>query len=226
MKNLLLLHGALGYGKQFDALRPLLEKDFTLHTPTFSGHGGSDVPATLSIQSFAEETSHYIQQNIEGETYVFGHSMGGYVALYIAANKMAPVAKIMTLGTKQHWSPEIAANEAKMLNTDKLKEKVPAFAQYLQKLHGDSWEQLCHTTAQMLTDMGNTPPLTDEGYSQIEIPVQLCLGDKDRMVSLEETIEVYRKLPNSTLLVLPNTPHPYEQVNVERVAYEIKAFLA
>ncbi len=226
MRNLLLLHGALGYGGQFDAVKPLLEKEFKLFTPTLSGHGGSEVPGKLSIHNYALEISNYINNAIDGEVNVFGHSMGGYIALYIAANKLAPIHKIMTLGTKQLWSPEIAATEARMLNTEKLKEKVPAFAKHLEKVHGNDWEILCQKTAEMLLEMGNIPPLADESYSKIDIPVQLGIGDKDRMVSLEETISVFRKLNNSRLLVMPNTPHPYEQVDTDRIAYKITTFFA
>lgn len=224
MKNLLLLHGALGYGGQFDAIKPLLKDNFNIYTPTFSGHGGGDVPSSLSIQGLAEQVIHYIKENIEGEVNVFGHSMGGYVALYVAANNLAPIHKLMTLGTKQLWSPEIAKGEARMLNTEKLKVKVPAFAKHLEKIHGSNWELLCQKIADMLLDMGNNPPLTDASYKKIEIPVQLSIGDNDKMVSLEETIEVFRKLSKARLLVMPNTPHPYEQVNPERIAYKINSY--
>lgn len=226
MKNLLLLHGALGYGGQFDAIKLLLEKEFNIFTPTFSGHGGGEIPSELSIHNYALEISEYINHNIKGDVNVFGHSMGGYVALYIAANNLVPISKIMTLGTKQLWSPEIAKGETRMLNTEKLKEKVPAFAKHLEKIHGSNWELLCQKTGDMLIDMGNNPPLTDDSYNQIEIPVQLGIGDSDKMVSLEETIAVFRKLSDARLLVMPSTPHPYEQVNTERLAYKLSTFFS
>lgn len=224
MKNLLLLHGALGYGKQFDDLRALLEKDFKVYTPDFIGHGGREVPQHLSIHDFSLEIKNYIDNAIGGEVDIFGHSMGGYVALYMAANKMAPIGKIMTLGTKQTWNPEIAANEARMLNTEKIKEKVPAFAKTLEGIHGSNWEVLCEKTADMLLDMGNNPPLKDEDYASIDIPVQICIGDRDRMVSLEESIAVFRKIKDARLLVMPDTQHPYDQVAVDRLAYKIASF--
>lgn len=224
MKNLLLLHGALGYGKQFDALRTLLEDDFKVYAPDFIGHGGREVPQHLSIHDFALEIKNFVDNAIGDEVNIFGHSMGGYVALYMAANKMAPIGKIMTLGTKQTWNPDIAANEARMLNTEKIKEKVPAFAKTLESIHGSNWEVLCQKTADMLLDMGNNPPLTDESYASIEIPVQIGIGDRDRMVSLEESIAVFRKVKDARLLVMPETQHPYDQVNVNRLAYKITSF--
>lgn len=225
MKNLLLLHGALGHGHQFDGLKELLATDYKIFAPNFSGHAGGEEPQKLSIQEYAQEIALYIKANIGDTVSIFGHSMGGYVGLYMAANKIAPIDAVMTLGTKLNWTPDIAANEARMLDTAKLKEKVPAFAQQLETIHGANWETLCHTMAEMLKDMGAHPPLTDADFEGIEIPVQLSIGDRDRMVSLEETIHVYRKIKKSMLLVMPNTPHPYEQVDITRLAYKLKMFL-
>ncbi len=224
MKNLLLLHGALGHGKQFDALRTVLEEEFKVYTPDFIGHGGREVPQHLSIHDFSLEIKNYIENAIGGEVDIFGHSMGGYVALYMAANKMAPIGRIMTLGTKQTWSPEIAANEARMLNTEKIKEKVPAFAKQLEEIHGSNWEVLCQKTADMLIDMGDNPPLIDEGYTSIDISVQISIGDRDRMVSLEECVAVFRKIKDARLLVMPDTQHPYDQVDPSRLAYKMSSF--
>jgi hypothetical protein len=51
------------------------------------------------------------------------------------------------------------------------------------------------------------------------------LGDRDKMVSLDETTEVYVNLPSAQLAILPNTAHPIEMVNQARLAYEIRSFL-
>jgi pimeloyl-ACP methyl ester carboxylesterase len=225
MQNLLLLHGALGHAAQFEAILPLLKEKFTIYTFDFSGHGGKAIPDTMDMQYFAAETSNYINNTIGGQTHIFGHSMGGYVALYMARNVMAHIVKIMTLGTKLNWSPEIAANEAKILNTEKIKEKVPAFAQSLAAIHGNNWELLCQKTAEMMVGLGNNPALTNDDFTQIEHLVQLGLGDRDNMVTLDETATAYKQLPNGRLLVMPNTQHPYNKVNVERLAYEIVGFV-
>lgn len=225
MQNLLLLHGALGFSDQFENLIPLLKDSYSVYTFNFGGHGKKEMPNSLSIDYFAKETAAFINASIGGETHIFGHSMGGYVAMFMARHNMAPIGKILTLGTKLNWTPEIAANEAKLLNTEKIKEKVPAFAQSLAAMHGDNWELLCKKTAEMMLDLGNVPALTQDDFAQIENQIQLGLGDKDNMVSIEETIIAYRLLKNGRLAVLPNTLHPYNKVDVNRLAFEIKAFI-
>ena len=224
MQNLLLLHGALGHAGQFDSIRPLLEKDFKIFTYNFSGHGDKQLPENLSIDSMSQEVASYIANEIKGETNIFGHSMGGYVGLCIARHGLARLGKVMTLGTKLLWNPDTAANESRMLNVDKMKEKVPAFTAQLEKIHGAKWETLCEKVSAMLVDMGHKPPLDKEDMAEIKIPVQLSLGDRDRMVTIEETVEAFRLLPNGRLLIMPGVSHPYEQVDVKRLAYKINGF--
>jgi pimeloyl-ACP methyl ester carboxylesterase len=77
----------------------------------------------------------------------------------------------------------------------------------------------------MLTEMGKENPLKTADYQNIEHPVLLMLGDRDKMVTLEETVEVYKNLPQAQLAVLPKTSHPIEMVDLDRLAYEIKSFL-
>ena len=52
----------------------------------------------------------------------------------------------------------------------------------------------------------------------------MAVGDKDTMVSIEETTNAYRLLPNAQLLVMPNTQHPIERVNAEELAHQIKRY--
>ena len=77
----------------------------------------------------------------------------------------------------------------------------------------------------MLVEMGKDNPLKAVDYPAIQHPVLLMLGDRDKMVPLDETVEVYKSLPKAQLAILPNTAHPIEMVNQARLAYEIRFFL-
>lgn len=225
MKNLVLLHGALGHAGQFDGIIPLLENNFAVSTFNFSGHAWAKLQGGLSIAKLCEDAVNFLNDKEIEKANFFGHSMGGYVALYMARHHAERVESVMTMGTKLKWTPDIAGNEARMLNPGKMKEKVPAFAAQLEKIHGPQWEQLCKLVADMLVEMGNELPLDVEDFEHIETPVQLSVGDRDRMVSIEETLDVFRMLKNGRFLVMPGTAHPYEQIDGKRLVYKINGFL-
>lgn len=152
--------------------------------------------------------------------------MGGYVAMYLAKYHPERVNKIITLATKFNWNETIAANETKMLNAGKIETKLPDFAAALQKRHApNEWKTVLEKTAARLIEMGKDNPLKPEDYPAILHPVLLMLGDRDKMVTLDETVEVYKNLPKAQLTILPNTAHPIEMVDQARLAYEIRSFL-
>lgn len=225
MQHLLLLHGAIGAKEQFNDLAQKLESKFTVHTMNFSGHGGAVMPDSFSIKGFAKDVAEYLAAKNIQTIKIFGYSMGGYVALYLAKEHPQLIDGIFTLATKFDWSPEIAAKETKMLDAEKIAEKVPAFANVLEKRHyPNDWKTVMSETAKMMVEMGNNNPLSIEDFSNIKIPVRISIGDKDAMVTLEETIAIYRQLPNATLTVFPNTQHPIEKVDVEELATALERF--
>ena len=224
-QNLILLHGALGSLKSFEHLIPHLSKDFNVIAPDLKWHGKrSQTDSDFSMLDLVADFEYLLQNENIQSAHVFGFSMGGYVALSLALKKPELFKSIMTLGTKLDWRPEQAEKEIKMLDVKKIQEKVPQFAQYLEAIHGKNWIELCQQTVNMMLDLGSNPILTKENISTIELPIRLCLGDQDQMVSLEETTDFYRALSKGELQVLPNCMHPIEKVNNEFLAQSIINF--
>lgn len=226
MGHLLLLHGALGAA---ETLRPLglsLAPAYTVHTLNFEGHGGEPMPQRpFSIQGFAENVIQYLDQHQLPRTDIFGYSMGGYVALYLALHHPERVGRIFTLATKFAWSPETADKETKMLQPEKVQEKVPAFAATLAARHAPSdWQEVMRRTADMMQRLGENPPLAEATLSHIQAPVRISVGDRDSMVSLQESNWAFQHLPNASLLVLPATRHPLDQVDLQRLQAEVRQF--
>lgn len=224
MPNLILLHGALGHSDIFKSYLNVLSSYFTVHTPLFSGHGDLELPTGgLSIKKYVEELSEYCKVNHLTDVSIFGHSMGGYVALCYAMENSENTHSIITLGTKFDWSEEQALKESKMLNPDVILERIPQYAQLLESQHGTKWKQLLPAIADLMVDLGKNSPL-ENNLATITTPVQIMVGDKDNMVTLEESAKVYRSLPNAKLAVLPDTKHPMDKVRPDLVLNLIKDF--
>ncbi|MBK8521640.1 MAG: alpha/beta fold hydrolase [Chitinophagaceae bacterium] len=228
MQTILLLHGAIGAANQLSGVENELADSVAVLHFNFSGHGGSPFAAEdFSIALFAMEVMAFLDKKGIPSINIFGYSMGGYVAMYLAKHHPERVNKIITLATKFKWDENIAANETKMLNAEKIEAKLPDFAASLQKRHApNNWKTVLEKTAAMLVEMGKDNPLKPVDYPAIQQPVLLMLGDRDKMVTLEETVEVYKNLPKAQLAILPNTAHPIEMVDQARLAYEIRSFLA
>jgi pimeloyl-ACP methyl ester carboxylesterase len=226
MKPLLLLHGAIGSKEQFAPLQNALSSGNTVFTINFPGHGGSPLAADFSIEHFANDVLRWMEEMKLEKISIFGYSMGGYVALFLAKNYPEKVEAVVTLGTKLHWDATIAAREIKMLQPNIIEQKLPAFAKELEERHQpEDWREVLNKTAMMLEKLGNDDVLPLQDFQQINCPVLLMLGDRDKMVTLEETVRVFKKFANAQLAVLPNTPHPIEQVDTELLAFHIRKFI-
>jgi pimeloyl-ACP methyl ester carboxylesterase len=227
MQKLLFLHGALGSAENFTELTQLLASDFEVFTLDFEGHGlnqTSDDP--LTIAGFAQQVLYFLDENKIEKMNIFGYSMGGYVGLYLAKHHTERIERLFTLATKLDWTIEGSQKEASLLNPEIIKEKVPKFAAALEKLHGNNLGNLMFKTAEMMLELGKTPAMKNDDFSQITTPTLMAVGDKDNMVSIEETLIVYRQLLTGQFLVLPNTQHPIERVNQEELAHQLRKYFS
>jgi pimeloyl-ACP methyl ester carboxylesterase len=226
MTNLLLLHGAIGCSVQMKALQQLLSRDYGVHTLNFPGHGGKELPDQFSIPLFARSVREYCRDHHLEKVSIFGYSMGGFVGLYLALHHPELVDRVITLATKFHWDEATAEREVRMLQPQVIEERLPQFALQLQERHRpQDWKVVLQKTASMLTAMGKEHPLPPESYARISTPCLLMVGDRDKMVSFEETVGVYKQLPQAQLAVLPCTPHPIEHMDTYLLAQMVNRFL-
>ena len=227
MKTILLLHGALGTKEELLPLERALSIDFTVHSINFHGHGGEPIQNEFSIEYFARQVLDWLEEKQIDSINIVGHSMGGYVGLYLAHNYPEKIESVVTLGTKLYWDVSVAEKEILQLDPATIEAQSPAFAEVLKKRHAPAdWRTVLIHIAAMLRHIGHFNPVRLEDFSKIQPPVLLMVGDKDKMVSLVETTTVFKELPNSQLAVLPNTPHDITETDVVLVTCMIKRFLS
>lgn len=226
-KSILLLHGAIGAAQQMQPLKTLLAEQYEVHTLSFSGHGGEAMPeGGFSIPLFAQDVLAYMESVGLVQTIIFGYSMGGYVAMYMARHYPDKVSQVITLGTKYSWDEPTAAKEIKMLNADKLEEKLPAFAATLKARHlPNDWKEVVTRTADMLWQLGQNNVLSKQDYQLVHCPCCIMRGSDDSMVTKEEGVFVKECLQQAYLLELEATPHPIEKVLPTMIKEQIDAFL-
>lgn len=229
---LLLLHGALGSSAQFTPLCNALPQYDCLRFD-FEGHGteqgkefyGSTPERPFRIEHFAENLRAFIEANNLAPARIVGYSMGGYVAMYLAAQQPQYIHSIITLGTKLAWTVEGAEKEVRFLDANTIAAKVPAYAKELEERHTAlGWRAVLEKTAEMMRDLGKTPRLNNELFATLQCPVRIGVGDRDTMVSLEESLTAYKAIPGAEFYVLPGTQHPLERVLPARWARMIDDF--
>lgn len=225
MEKLLLLHGALGSASDMQPIAKALEAHYDCVTFEFPGHGSSMLEEyTFHINGFAEALGCFIEQQNLKDCLVFGYSMGGFVATKLQSQKKCFRA-IYTLGTKFIWNPESSAKEASQLSTASIQERFPAYAAKLAKQHtAMGWGAHLEATATMMLQLGTEVVLSEADFAQIEIPLAIGLGDRDKMIPLADAVSIYKKLPKGCLDVLPYTQHPLDRLDLELLRLRLLSF--
>lgn len=214
--NLLLLPGLLGaISSQWRPfLKPLSEK-YRLLLVDLRGHGRSQNNApTLDINQMLGDISGLLDQlNIE-RLHIAGYSLGGYLGLLLAINQPRRVATLLMHASKFYWTADSAAKMRQQLDPDVMAQKVPTYADQLVQEHGGrQWRVLVRQAAEL------TASLVDGGLSErqlknAQLPVLVSVGDRDELVPLPEAYRLSRALPQGSMLVLPNTRHPLQTVQL------------
>ncbi len=222
---LFLLHGALGSSFQFMPLEQLLAETFPVYSINFEGHGVSSFEGHFSIDLFVRNIIEFMDDLEIDSSSFFGYSMGGYVALKLAHDHPDRVNKIITLGTKFHWTPESAEKEVRRMNPELIEQKLPAFASTLAERHGaEEWKIVMHRTADMMTKLGNGDAMTEKHFASIENDVLVCIGSADNMVTFEESERTANQLKNGTVKKIEGFNHPLEAVDQTIIAEICSSF--
>lgn len=228
MTDLVLLHGALGDAGQLAPLATRLGDGRRVVVIELEGHGATPLrDRPLRIESFADDVIAHLDRQGIGRADIFGYSMGGYVALYLAATSSARIARVATLATKLAWTPDVAARESAMLDPVAIRAKVPRFAAALEARHtGAGWEALLAHTAELLHELGARPRVSEALLASVTQPVRIGVGDRDATVTIEECAAAVRQLASGELEVHPRTPHAFEKVSLDRLARSLEEFFA
>lgn len=223
--DLLLLHGALGNQAQFDNLKNLLAPYFRVHLLNFSGHGNQNMDREFSTEMFQEDVLRFMEGNSLNSTAIFGYSMGGYVGLKLALDHPKKVSRLMTLGTKSNWNPETAEQEVRLLNPEKMCEKIPQFVALLKKEHGaQKWKNLVLKTAKMMHALGNGKAMDFSAFKRITTEILVCRGSEDTMVDRKEAEELADNLPHGNFLEIAGFKHSIGQVDQQRLSEIMTAY--
>ena len=214
MSALLLLHGALGSSLSMAPLSQQLKNQIDVFAIDFSGHGNASWPENgFSMETFEDDVLRFVDSQNLNSVHIFGYSMGGFVGLRLAMKFPERIKSLSTLATKFDWNEATCQQESQMLDADLLQEKSPKFVQALSDLHAvHGWRKMIDETRNLLGGM-HQYIFSDDQLNNIKFPVRIMLGDRDKMVRLDETIKVFQSLQNAELAVLPGTPHPLEKVS-------------
>ncbi len=127
---LILLHGLTANAHAFDALIDGLQPSYRVICPDLRGNGLSDKPAfCYTVEEHVQDIIALIEHLGEKKVYIGGHSFGGYLAFYMAANYPHVVDKLVILDAAKSMNPIAPQMLSKAIS--RLDSVYPSFDDYI-----------------------------------------------------------------------------------------------
>jgi 3-oxoadipate enol-lactonase len=237
---IVLLHGYCGSHRYWDEVIPGLSESGRVIALDLRGHGASSATeGVYSMEQLAEDVLAVLDELKLSQVNLFGHSLGGYVALAFAEQYPE---RLLTLGLVHSTSfpdSEVAqANRLKAAETIRTKGIRPFIDELIPKLFSAAHRLSMPDQLQKVIDIGYvTSPEGAVGCAlgmrerpdritvleQLDVPVLLLAGELDEVIPLEKRFPVSKA--NITSRTLNNVAHMGMVEAPPAFAKEIVAFL-
>ncbi|UOQ78907.1 alpha/beta hydrolase [Hymenobacter sp. 5516J-16] len=231
------LHYWAGSGRAFQPVADLLAPDYPLLAPDLLGFGAAPEPAvsSYSVGAYARQVESFIAENEVGRYVLVGHSMGGKIALALAAHQPAGLVGVALLSPSPP-SPEPMTDADRMASL-RAYGKRPEAEKTFQKITARTLPEPLHQ--QILDDNLRSTRLAWDAWllhgsredlsaqmGNVRVPCTIIVGDQDDVMSPSvHGLETLPLLPVGTPLeIIGGAGHllPYEAP--EEVAELLRAF--
>jgi pimeloyl-ACP methyl ester carboxylesterase len=93
---LVLVHGGSARWQNFESILPELAAHWQIYAPDLRGHGKSGwAPEQYRLQDYTADLIAWLEQCITEPAHIFGHSLGGMIALMVAAQAPEAVRSLV-----------------------------------------------------------------------------------------------------------------------------------
>ena len=239
---LVFLHGFLGSGEDFEAVISRLGARYSILTIDLPGHGKTKVSEVYTMPKIADAIAALLDTLKIPQASLFGYSMGGRLALYLALRfpERFPKAIVESgspgLKTEQERSQrlkrdfeladQLETNFSQFLSKwyeqplfQSIKQH-PRFNQMIEQRSQNDPVQLARSLREMST--GAQPSLWEE-LSAHQNPLLLIVGECDRKF-IEINREIASICPTAELAIIPDAGHNVHFENPEAISTQIIGF--
>lgn len=208
---LVLLHGATSTAAEdWAAQRPLFRQAFKLYLLDARSHGGTrwDVDDGWSRDLLVDDLTAVADTFGFDTFHAAGFSLGGMTVLTFATRHPERLRTAIVAGIDVMREPRTSVAR-RLMDPERIERQEPAWAAALERRHGPtqgsgSWKKLLPAIS---ADIATQALLTPEELRNARVPILLAYGDRDVFVPADHAVALHRQLPDSRLLIVPNSGH-------------------
>lgn len=235
---LILVHGFGADSRAWLFNYEALAKERIVHAIELPSHGESRVDASaMSLDRLTEVVSETIRQLAPQGAHLAGHSLGGRIALRVAAENSGSIKSLVLLAPAgfsdelnlefidsfieaDRRRPMKAALRFLVHDTDLITSEM--IEQTLSYKHIDGVDAALRATAESNFSQNQVSQGTENELAKVECPILVLWGDKDQVLSSEGAQLAGQK---AEIILLPNVGHLLQMEASEKVNEAINRFV-
>ena len=219
---LLVLHGSMAASTSMSTFAAALPENVATFVPDLLAHGGRPLPDLLTMDSLARDVIARLDEEGLSRTFVFGFSLGGTLALYLARHYPQRFAGVSTLAAKYVFDKRTIAHWTYVCSTDWIVKQGEEIVKRVTLRHApQDWREVAALNRRFFEHLGRNPPLSDDDLSAIRCPALLFASNEDQIVPFDESVALGKLLPNSRTVLFRGQCHPIDVVPLGPMAKAI-----
>lgn len=223
LPNLIILHGSRGTHKEMLPFAEAMTKVSVPRAFDLLGHGGRQIPERFTIRDMAFDILQQMDHQAIETAYLFGYSIGGYIALYLARHAPERILGVCTLATKFVFDQQTVKLFTHLSSVERIRIHRQAL---MDELHpGQDWSRLVNGLAQLYRNLGQTPELTESDLCNITIPSLIISAHEDQLVPWVESLQLAYLIPKGQGFTFAGQAHPFSIIPVPFLASTISKWL-
>jgi pimeloyl-ACP methyl ester carboxylesterase len=211
-------------------MQPLAERlvgKVPMFAPDMIGHGGRPMPAELTLTAIATDLIEQCDKQGVGRAHWFGYSMGGLIALWMAAHWPERVRTVTTLAAPFSFDEQRLDHIAYLMDPNRLsRQGNPRAAQLAKTHHPQDWVPITRANGALYESFRGAPPLSHDQLRGITQPTLILGGLRDPLVPAQEMQLLARLLPKAIYRPFAGSAHPLAQTPLEGIAARLTRFMA
>jgi pimeloyl-ACP methyl ester carboxylesterase len=225
-RPILFLHRGAGSLADFEYLLPELDQHCCVLLD-LRGHGQSTLGRdTMSYPRLAADIEAVIGELDIDAPVLLGHADGGTAALEVAARGRAPISGIVTLAARA-WRPsdQVIATHIGKATPSFWRSWFPEDVALFEAHNPEpDFDRFFGQVAGMWRNVADTN-YPGPRVREIQCPTLVLGGEHDHLVSVDETLDLWRAVPNAHLGVLPYASHMVHCEEPDQVAPFVDDFM-
>jgi pimeloyl-ACP methyl ester carboxylesterase len=244
-----LLIADAGYGGWFwSKITAALAQRYQVLTPDPRGTGLTDkTEGPYTIEMLGQDMADFVDALHSRGVFVVGHGLGAYVAMHMALTRPDQVGKLV-IAAGDFGGPNAVpmTSEAQEIFThqgESLFEQTeraiaiataPGFAQrqpqvarelLAYRMSDEAPAETIEAQLAVRTELATPEASFEEHLARIKVPTLILFGEHDRIAPPQNAQLLAAKLPNASIVILPNTGHLFPIEDPEATSKALTDFL-